>query len=202
MPLPKKCELCGNIYQCRNDKINYSRFCSRHCTNVNAGLVSRDKRHNAWRQETKKQSLLKMQKHFETYFKKSYDCWLWMPRNGKKITEYGCFTFRGKHYKSNRASWLIYRGTIPVGMYVLHKCDVRNCVNPEHLFLGTHADNMKDMGIKCRTRGNRRLNVEQVNEIRKELDRGVTTVRLAQDYNVSPTCIWHIKHNKTWRSMV
>lgn len=54
---------------------------------------------------------------------------------------------------THRVSWVIHNGAIPPGMAVLHRCDIGECVNPEHLFLGTQTDNMKDMQEKGRARG-------------------------------------------------
>jgi hypothetical protein len=202
MRIPKKCELCSKIYQCRKDKIKSARFCSRHCKSVNAGRVSFVKCKQRWDLDSQEQFIEKMRIHFETFFEKAEGCWLWVPRSGKELTEYGSFTFRGKHYKSNRAAWLIYHGDIPKDRYVLHKCDVRNCVNPDHLFLGTHDDNMKDMAAKRRyVLPNVKLTEQQVNEIRQKLAMGVTTTRLAKDFGVSATCIWYIRHGKSWKGL-
>ncbi len=77
-------------------------------------------------------------------------CWVWMAntfRNG-----YGGFTLNGKHTLAHRASWVIFNGEIPTGLQVLHKCDNSLCVNPDHLFLGTAADNIYDMVSKGRQR--------------------------------------------------
>lgn len=75
-------------------------------------------------------------------------CWLWeMPdKNGK----YGSFTFNKIRRSAHRASWEIYIGKILGGLFVCHKCDVTFCVNPNHLFLGTHQDNMNDKVKKGR----------------------------------------------------
>ena len=78
-------------------------------------------------------------------------CWLWLLSlcNG-----YGrIYDLQNKRGAlAHRLSWEIHRGAIPSGLWVLHKCDVRSCVNPDHLFLGTGLDNMTDMIAKGRQR--------------------------------------------------
>ena len=64
---------------------------------------------------------------------------------------YGHVRFTGKRYLAHRLYWIIFRGYIfDKNLHVLHKCDVRSCVNPDHLFLGTHTENMQDMMRKGR----------------------------------------------------
>lgn len=78
-------------------------------------------------------------------------CWLWLgPVKIGRRQGYGQFTLEGKTVGAHRAAWRLFRGTIPDGLFVCHKCDVRTCVNPDHLFLGTHVDNMVDMESKGR----------------------------------------------------
>ena len=104
---------------------------------------------------------------------KTESCWLWTG----SITNsgYGDLgrTPYDKGWFAHRLSWTIHNGTIPDGLKVLHKCDVRICVNPDHLFIGTHQDNMDDMDAKGRRislRGENspvhKLTDEQVREIR------------------------------------
>jgi hypothetical protein len=80
-------------------------------------------------------------------------CVLW-PRNLFPKTGYGQFNFlkdkRHRTILAHRMSYIVFNGAITDGLQVLHKCDVRNCVNPEHLFLGTQKDNIKDMLAKGR----------------------------------------------------
>jgi hypothetical protein len=76
-------------------------------------------------------------------------CWLWT--GGTSGYGYGHFSLPVRGCRTaHRAAWTLYRGQIPAGLHVLHKCDVRCCVNPSHLFLGTHSDNMRDMVRKGR----------------------------------------------------
>ena len=75
-------------------------------------------------------------------------CWLWtacLLPNG-----YGAIQLNGKKVSAHRVSWMIHNGKINNGKFVLHKCDVKRCVNPDHLFLGSQSDNVKDRDKKGR----------------------------------------------------
>lgn len=74
-------------------------------------------------------------------------CWLW----ARSVTGgYGRVHYLGKDSKAHRVAYLLSRGAIPIGLMICHKCDVRICVRPAHLFLGTHLDNMADRNSKGR----------------------------------------------------
>jgi hypothetical protein len=75
-------------------------------------------------------------------------CWIWT--GYRRAKGYGQATFRGKAQTTHKISWALVHGPIPVELWVLHKCDVRACVRPTHLFLGTAIDNTLDMIAKGR----------------------------------------------------
>lgn len=124
-------------------------------------------------------------------------CWIWTAY--KTPLGYGAFCLAGK-ILSHRLSWEYANGPIPVGMFVLHKCDVRSCVNPEHLFLGTQKDNMADRNAKGRyakgeTHKQTKLTNADVLAIRADTR---TSRVVAREYSVSHQNINHIRSRKGW----
>lgn len=88
-----------------------------------------------------------LDQRFWAMVEKTETCWLWL---GGAIDGYGTITEEGRTVRAHRVSYKLHVGPIPTGLFVLHHCDVPSCVNPDHLFLGTHSDNMKDRQMKGR----------------------------------------------------
>lgn len=154
---------------------------------------------------------LPAENRFWAKVQKTDTCWLWT--GGLTSGGYGVIELRGTTRQSiatHRFSWELHFGSIPDGMQILHKCDVRSCVNPDHLFLGTQADNVHDCVTKGRNRagisnmngetnGNSKLTDEQAIAIRAEYATGQTSsIKLAAKYGVSKPTILRIIHRETW----
>ena len=109
-------------------------------------------------------------------------CWLWLAgKCGPSNNPYGRFQFKKKSVRAHRASYELFIKRIPKGQLVLHSCDVPLCVNPEHLFLGTHSENMRDRDRKGRGPG--KFEAHQVMEIRHRYTQGERNcAALARNY--------------------
>lgn len=123
------------------------------------------------------------------------------------VIGYGRFPYMGEN-KAHRVAWILAHGQIPEGMKVLHKCDVRSCVNPSHLFLGTQKDNVQDCLSKGRHRSTprfgesnpmSRLKAHQVQQIKKDISLGASQISQAIAYGVSPMTISRIVRGESWK---
>jgi hypothetical protein len=119
-------------------------------------------------------------------------CWLYTGYTTQK--GYGTFWLAGYPHRAHRAAWLLFRGPLAKDAQVLHRCDNPTCVNPEHLFLGTNADNMRDRNLKHRTRSP--LTPEQIRAIRVD-KRNYRIV--AAEYGVSRSCVHEIRAKRSFR---
>jgi len=138
------CERCAVEFWA--DKWNIARHpetCGRYCSRQCARDATANQPADMWR-----------------YVEKSEGCWLWT--SATTAAGYGVFRLGGRKGIAayvHRLAWALTHGPIPDGLEVCHHCDTPPCCNPDHLFLGTHSDNMRDMARKGRNRGARRHHV-------------------------------------------
>ena len=133
-------------------------------------------------------------------------CWEWM--GGKYERGYGAFMIhrdgRKRNTGAHRFSYELAYGPIPAGMFVCHRCDNPPCVRPDHLFLGTNTDNVRDMVSKKRENhagehnGRAVLTAEGVRVIKDRLRAGEAARPIAADYGVSRETINAIRRGKAW----
>jgi hypothetical protein len=170
------CERCGRAFLALPRYVNQglARFCSRRCIHAVTSLAE----------------------YFQRYAQPAEGCWLWKGSISDK--GYGCVHLSSPRQKlyAHRLSWMAHFGPIPDGLHVLHHCDNPPCVNPSHLFLGTHQDNMRDM-------------VEKRRMVMKLMEADVLAIRastqpnavLARQYGVSTSTICDIQKRRTWRHL-
>jgi hypothetical protein len=135
--------------------------------------------------------------------KTSTGCIEWL---GNKNTHgYGCLSIKNKTESAHRISFELFVGTVTENMCVLHKCDNRKCVNPDHLFLGTAKDNAVDRSMKGRNydqKGSRhpasKFTEEQIKLIRNLHEKGKSQAEIARKFNATPGNIYNIISRKTW----
>ena len=133
-------------------------------------------------------------------------CWLWVGAvrkyKGGRF-EYGVINDKFTLLSAHRLSYELHKGKIPKGMSVLHTCDVSCCVNPDHLFVGTRADNIADMDRKKRRvilRGEQSTNAKVTSDQVRAIRTSPTISRiLAVQYNCSSSLIRRIKRRVTWK---
>lgn len=130
-------------------------------------------------------------------------CWEWdgAGRNGYGRIQRGA---KGSRLEmAHRVSWELHHGPIPEGLFVCHRCDNRSCVNPDHLFLGSGADNMADCKAKDRhsageRHGRAKITEDQVLEILDLLLDGLPQRKIAKMYGISQRQVLSIKQGEAW----
>lgn len=146
---------------------------------------------------------------FLSKVQKGKGCWKWLSatiQNG-----YGVFYLNGKTEYAHRLAWEMKNGPIPAGKEICHSCDIKTCVNPRHMFLGTRQDNMQDAISKGRfcsgTKSHlHKLTDEQVIEIRRTYSRpsyGKSNAKeLAAHYNINRGMIENIVAGRNWKHLL
>lgn len=141
---------------------------------------------------------------FNAKVDRSCDCHIWTASFGS--AGYGQIAVDGAPRAAHRVAWELEHGPVPAGMCVCHRCDVKACVNPAHLFLGTQADNLGDMRSKGREargegHGNASLSGDQVVAIRALSASGLSQRRIARVLGVSKSAVQAVIDGKTWRHL-
>lgn len=130
------------------------------------------------------------------------DC---IEHRGKKSTSgYGCSYINRHHVSAHRVSYILFKGIIPRNKCVLHKCNNRVCINPEHLYLGTHKDNAVDREqagttAKGTRNGQSKLNWVKVRSIRSLAKKGVRKYQIGRLHGVSDNVVCRIVKNELWK---
>jgi endogenous inhibitor of DNA gyrase (YacG/DUF329 family) len=196
------CAHCGNAFG--HYASSAARYCSNHCRAVGQW---RDPEARARMQrgmrlahgDIRSRLLSNSEQVSET------GCMIWLGalNNGG----YGSIRYEGKVWIAHRLAFEIFVGQIPPGALICHRCDVRACINPAHLFVGSARDNSSDMTAKGRqANGDRsgaaKLTAAQVIAIRSAyLDRTLSQGELSASYGVSRITISNIIHRQTWRHL-
>lgn len=185
--LTKPCRHCGEMFsRWPKSRFDITNFCSRRCQCAHRTRPIGER--------------------FWALVNKSEGCWLW----AGSVSSWGYGRFGLSHRKNvtaSRLAWILTHGSIPEGQCVLHKCDVPACCNPDHLFLGTHQDNMTDKTRKGRQARNfgmhageksptAKLTQEQVLEIRQSKEKLLV---LANRYGVAFQTISKVRNGNRWR---
>lgn len=185
--LRKNCERCGAEFERPKDyssrQWDERRFCSRSCGNRAPSKYS--------------DPLERFSKHVMP--EPNSGCWLWL--GTESAHGYGQIRINGKWMLAHRLSHEIHKGSIPEGASVLHHCDNRLCVNPDHIYPGSAADNVRDMVSRQRNRrgsdhGHAKMTESNAREI---LASTLSNEELGQRFGVSRTAVYHVRIGKTWK---
>ena len=130
-------------------------------------------------------------------------CWMW--QGAGSPSGYGIASSNRKRISAHRLAWKLFKGEIKPGIFICHKCDVRACVNPDHLFPGTPADNSQDMKQKIRHRRGEqhplsKLTEDRVARIKALLaEDKLSLSEIAREFGVATSAIFSIKKGRAWR---
>jgi hypothetical protein len=183
------CEVCGiSFYKYRK----CLKYCSWACSAKTKESIIDEKYKEKTRQRIKDKSEID----------KITGCWNWIKYkdfSGRAYCTYGKQTL-----PAAKISYLVFIGDIPNGIFVCHKCDNYSCVNPNHLFLGTHQDNMTDRDKKNRVaKGEKifisKLKNENILEIREMRKNGFSQQKIADQFSISQTTVSRILDGSNWK---
>ncbi len=175
----KVCEHCGDAFR----SSPHVRFCSRSCAR------SSPPEERFWRQ-----------------VEKSDGCWIWT--GYLNPDGYGKLLANGERIAAHRYSYLLHTGKHPGDLEVCHKCDNPSCVKPDHLFLGTHEENMKDAAQKKRLPGAKgqrnsgnKYSEETIRAARDDLRAGISPYVVAKKHGISPALAYLVREGRAWKHL-
>jgi hypothetical protein len=147
---------------------------------------------------------------FWSRVRKGDGCWDWTGMIGD--VGYGQMSVNGRQERTHRLSWLLAHGAMPPrGVYVLHRCDNRRCVRPDHLFLGTHRENIADMIAKGRgskpprhvgdSHPQAKITAAIASDLRRRVAAGEKQAALAREVGISKSAMCAIVKRHIWREV-
>ena len=185
---PRSCDHCGDRFQPRQQDVvaGGGRFCSPLCARKGTGLKARAT------PEAQAEA-------FWAQVARGDSCWEW--QGPVEPNGYGLSKFERRPERAHRVAFRLASGPVPAGQFVCHRCDNRRCCRPDHLFLGTAAENNADMCLKERqargeTSGAAKLTEVQVKAIRADQRQQEC---IAAAYGVSRSLVCMIRQRKLWR---
>lgn len=126
-------------------------------------------------------------------------CRLWLGSRLKRHG-YGMIRHRTKWTRTHKAMYELTYGDVPAGVHVLHTCDVPNCIQPAHLYLGNNAQNIQD---KCeRDRSGKKLNISLARKIKLMLASGLSQSEIARQFGLNPGSVSKIATGRRWKHVV
>lgn len=146
---------------------------------------------------------------FFSFFDKTVGCWIW--KGGLPDDGYPRIAINNKSVLGHVLSYVLHKGVIPEGLHVCHECDNPSCVNPDHLWLGTHSQNMEDRGNKGRWKHNGRfgtninsakITANDAIEIRKCVELGASQTEMSKRFKLSKSAINSLIKGKTWKQAI
>lgn len=191
------CAYCKKPFENRS-KVQLRRCCSRSCKTL------------WWKQHPpkfKKRFLLPLYQRFLKHVNKTESCWLWTHFTDKD--GYGKVDLIGGNERyAHRLAWVLAFGSIGNNLYCLHHCDIRNCVRPSHLFLGTAKDNYRDSANKQRNiigerNASSKFSDKDIRHIRDSYTGSYGQLKKwTEEYHVSRHTIWCILTRRTWKHLL
>ena len=156
---------------------------------------------------SKRGNMRTLEERFWPKTKQVGDCLVWTAYTNP--AGYGQLRVNHKGIRAHRVAWELTYGPIPIGMHVLHRCDNPPCVKLDHLFIGTHKDNMNDRDIKGRGNPQKgeichkaKLKAIDIPVIRQRYANGETQIVIAKSFGVASNTISQIVTNKIWRDLL